>query len=143
MAETTKKFSELGSAASLDGEDIFAISQSDGSSGYGSVKTTLLAIATKILKGLNFTSDLITTDKTIIGAINEAAAKPWTDVTGTLSAGETTLTLSDAAITTDSKVEYFTSVFGVEPTAAVVTTGQIVLTFEARQSNLGVTVRVS
>lgn len=142
MAETTKKFSELGSAASLDGEDIFAISQSDGS-GYGSVKTTLLAIATKILKGLNFTSDLITSDKTIIGAINEAAAKPWTDVTGTLSAGETTLTLSDAAITTDSKVEYFTSVFGVEPTAAVVTTGQIVLTFEARQSNLGVTVRVS
>ena len=142
MADTSKKFSELGSASSLDGADIFAISQSDGS-GYGSVKTTLLAIATKILKGLNFASDLLTTDKTIIGAINEVSASTWVDVSGTLLAGETSLTISNAAITTDSKVEYFTSVFGVNPTNAVVTTGQIVLTFESRQSNLDVTVRLS
>ena len=67
----------------------------------------------------------------------------WTDVTGTLTAGSTSITLSDSSITTSSTVEPFTDVFGVNPTAMSVSTGSVTLTFEAQQSNLGVKVRVS
>lgn len=67
----------------------------------------------------------------------------WTDITGTLSAGQTSLTLQNAAITESSTIDYYTDIFGVSPTNAVVTNGQIVLTFEAQSSDLGVKVRVS
>ena len=68
---------------------------------------------------------------------------PWTDITGTLTAGETTLTISNQAITTSSTIDIYTDVFGVAPTNQVVTSGQIVLTFEAQANNIGVKVRVS
>lgn len=67
----------------------------------------------------------------------------WTDLTGTLTAGSTTLTIQHAVITTDVTIEIFTDVFGIAPTNAVVTTGQIVLTFNAQASDVGVMVRVS
>lgn len=68
---------------------------------------------------------------------------PWTDITGTLEAGETTLTISNQAITTSSTIDIYTDVFGVAPTNQVVTAGQIVLTFESQANNIGVKVRVS
>ena len=67
----------------------------------------------------------------------------YTDVTGTLTAGSTSITLSDASITTTSTLDYYTDAFGVNPTDVVVATGSVTLTFEAQQSNLGVKVRVS
>ena len=66
-----------------------------------------------------------------------------TEVTGTLSAGATSLTLSNSAITTSSTVEVFTSVYGVCPTAVSVSAGKVVLTFDAQSSNISVKVRVS
>lgn len=75
-------------------------------------------------------------------AISSAGA-PWIELTGTLPAGQTLLTLSDSSITTDSVIDYYTDIFGVEPTNIVVTTGSITLTFEAQESVLGVKVRVS
>ena len=66
----------------------------------------------------------------------------YTDVTGTLTAGNTSITLSDASITTSSTLDFYTDTFGVNPTNAVVSTGSVVLTFETQQSNLGVKVRV-
>lgn len=66
----------------------------------------------------------------------------YTDVAGTLSAGSTSVTLSSAAITTSSTIDFYTDAFGVNPTNAVVTTGQVVLTFEAQQSAIGVKARV-
>lgn len=66
----------------------------------------------------------------------------WTDVTGTLTAGSTSLTLTDSAITTDALYDFYTSVFGLHPTGATVSTGSIVLTFEEQSSNVSVTVRV-
>jgi hypothetical protein len=38
--------------------------------------------------------------------------------------------------------DYYTNVFGVSPTDSVVTDGQITLTFEARETDLGVKVKV-
>lgn len=67
----------------------------------------------------------------------------WVDLTGTLVAGQTSVTIQDSVITTLSTIDYYTDVFGVNPTDVAVTTGQVVLTFEAQQSDVGVKVRVS
>lgn len=65
-----------------------------------------------------------------------------TEVIGTLTSGSTSITLSDASITTDSTFDIYTSVYGVSPTNVTVAAGSITLVFVAQQSNLGVKVRV-
>jgi len=67
----------------------------------------------------------------------------WTDLTATLTAGSTSLTIQHEVITTTTTIEIYTDTFGVNPTNVVVTTGQIVLTFNAQVSDVGVMVRVS
>lgn len=74
----------------------------------------------------------------MVGQIADLSGK---EITGTLTAGATSITLSDAAITTNSTFDFYTSVFGVNPTAAAVANGSITLTFEARSADLGVKVR--
>ena len=59
---------------------------------------------------------------------DETDAKFGTVLTGTLTAGNTTLTLSNAAITTDSIFDFYTSEYGINPTAVSVivsVTGQM------------------
>ena len=70
MAE--KKVSELPVAASLDGTDLIMVAQenSSSSSDYISMKTTAADIADEFNTELTY-SDLNTTDKTIVGSINE------------------------------------------------------------------------
>ena len=65
-----------------------------------------------------------------------------TMLTATLTAGSTTLEVSDAAITTDSIFDFYTSTFGVNPSAAVVEAGKITLTFEAQEADMTVKVEV-
>lgn len=65
------------------------------------------------------------------------------DITGTLEAGQTSLTLSDSAIKSNSTYEIFTDVYGLSPTAVTVSTGSIVLTFASQVSDVSVKVRVS
>jgi hypothetical protein len=67
----------------------------------------------------------------------------WTDFIATLTAGSTSITISDNTIFTTSTIDIYTDAFGVNPTNVVVSTGSIVLTFEAQQSDVGVKVRVS
>ena len=67
-----KKISELATASEIKNGDNIELSQDTGS-GLVSLKATILAIANKIVSGINFTSALQTTDKTITGAINEVA----------------------------------------------------------------------
>lgn len=72
MADTERRFSELSVAATLTDNDILALSQTDiGTSTLISVRATLIAIASHIAKVAAFTNDLDTTNKTLIGAINE------------------------------------------------------------------------
>lgn len=59
-------------------------------------------------------------------------------VTGTLTAGQTGITLSNAAITTDSTIDIYTDAYGVNPTGVTVANGSITLTFTAQLTNLGV-----
>lgn len=74
------KISELTTASQINNSDNIELSQDSGGGNLVSLKATILAVATKMLKGINFTSDLQTTSKNVIGAINEAAASGGTDV---------------------------------------------------------------
>ena len=75
-------------------------------------------------------------------AFEDIEAYLYKDVTGTLTAGSTTITLSDASIVSTSTLEFYTDVFGVNPTAVTVSTGSVTLTFEAQANNISVKVRV-
>lgn len=66
-----------------------------------------------------------------------------TEVSGTLSAGATSITLSNSAITTSSKIDPYTSIFGANPISIEVSSGKAVLTFEAQTADMTVMIRVS
>lgn len=74
--------------------------------------------------------------------INSAFGALTKEVTGTLLAGQTSLTLSDASILTTSDLDIYTDTWGVSPTAVVASTGSVTLTFEALESDLSVKVKV-
>lgn len=65
----------------------------------------------------------------------------FTDVTGTLTAGTTSITLQDASITTTSTINVYTD-GGVDYNSITVATGSVTLTFDAQVSDLPVIVRV-
>lgn len=180
------KISDLTAAITLDNTDDLVIDQTINGSRI-TKRTALAVLGSHIAEEMEFSSELLTESKKIIGAINElqqggggggsstlagltdvaissasnnqvlkynstsqkwenangSGSDSWVDVTGTLNAGSTSIILSNAAITTASTIDYYTDVFGVSPTNAVISTGQVVLTFEAQPNNLGVKVRVS
>ena len=67
----------------------------------------------------------------------------YVEVEGILLAGETTITLTSDAITTDSTFgNPFTTIWGVNPVEApVITNGSITYTFDAQDADMGVKVR--
>lgn len=67
----------------------------------------------------------------------------WNDITGTLTAGETSITLTDDSITEESTIDYYTDYFGINPVDVYATTGSVTLTFEAQEVDIGVKARVS
>ena len=73
--------------------------------GYVSRKITFGTLGAWIAKTLQFASDLHTTAKTIIGAINELKG---TELNDTLIAGSTTLTFTDNAIVAGKKYDVYT-----------------------------------
>ncbi len=73
----------------------------------------------------------------------DIAKTAYKELTGTLTAGSTTLVLQDAAITAGSWVDGASSVYGVNPTNVVASNGQVTLTFEAQQTNIDIKVRIS
>ena len=71
-----------------------------------------------------------------------ARGKVWqVEVTGTLTAGQTSITLSNQAITTNSTIEIFTD-GDIDYTSVTVATGSITITFDEQSTNLGVKVWV-
>lgn len=74
--------------------------------------------------------------------INAAFGALTKEVTGTLLAGQTSLTLSDASILTTSDLDIYTDTWGVSPTDVVASTGSVTLTFEVLESDLSVKVKV-
>ena len=133
------KISELPSVLTLDINDVAAFVSKDNQNVDQTMKVKVSEVATKIVNNIEYGS-LNTSDKKVLGAINEVRG---TYVTGTLTAGSTSITLSDASITPTSTIDIYVSVFGIQPTNAVVSTGSITLTVLAQASDISVKVRVS
>lgn len=139
-----KKYSDLDSATSIYNNDLACLAQEvqegeTSETGYISRKTTVSALASKILKEIQFTTDLANyPNQTVLGAIGKI-------ITGTLVSGSTSLILSDASITADSIVEDVfvpDTYYGVNPTNILVATGSVTLTFPVQSNDLPVKVRI-
>jgi len=72
------------------------------------------------------------------GTVYSVSGDSATVLTATLSAGSTSLTFSNAAITTTAMYDVYADKYGLTPTDITITTGQAVLTFEAQSSNVSV-----
>ena len=59
-------------------------------------------------------------------------------LTATLTSGSTSLTFSNAAITTTAMYDVYADKYGLTPTDITITTGQAVLTFEAQSADVSV-----
>ena len=70
----------------------------------------------------------------------EIASASGKELTSTLTAGQTTLTFTDSAITSNSTIDVYTSVYGVNPNDMTVSSGNLTLTFDVQASNIGVKV---
>ena len=61
-----------------------------------------------------------------------------TILTSTLSSGSTSLTFSNAAITTTAMYDVYADKYGLTPTDITITTGQAVLTFASQSTNVSI-----
>lgn len=138
MAELDRSLSQMDATTTIPTGSLLLVSVEDqqAASGYASKKITSENVGNQLLAAYNYNT-LNTTSKNVIGAVNELKG---TELTAVLSAGSTTVTISDAAILTTSTVDIYTDVFGVNPEDVTVTTGQIVLTFPEQENNLNVKV---
>ena len=137
------RFSQLPTVVSLKDSDLFAISSPDTSTPpvYTSAQSPISQVAAKIVEGTTFTTSMPTTNKTVAGAIQEIYGTVLID---TLEAGETTLTFTNQAITTNSTLDnIWASVFGIFPTNAVFATGSLTLTFDAQANDIEIKVRIT
>lgn len=142
MAEQDKKISALVSTEDIGASDLILATVVDAQeeSGYSSRRITLANFARCVLNVLQFPLLITkTTSKSVIGAINEIG---FTEISGTLEAGETELTIEDAKILTTSTFDIFADVYGIAPESVSVEAGAITLTFEEQESDLSVKVRV-
>jgi hypothetical protein len=75
MPETTYRISELTAIDTINNGDLVEVStvDSNSESGYASRKASMTDLGNKLNNSIEYSTDLETTDKTIIGAINEIA----------------------------------------------------------------------
>jgi hypothetical protein len=136
-----KSISQLTLAEQLSADDLFEIALANGQLGYLSRKVVLSALASFIVNDLEYTSDLHTVHKKIIEAINELLGVVKT---GTLTAGSTSITFADDAITANSIYDvYVDEAFtGVSPTAVTTVPtsggvpGSVTFTFPAQLTDM-------
>jgi hypothetical protein len=138
MADLETTLSELDPTSTIPIGSLLLTSLEDlqAASGYESYKITAGNVANQFMTAYSF-NGLNTTSKNVVGAVNEVKGK---EVTGTLLAGNTSITLQDAAITTTSTIDIYTDVFGISPESVAVATGEITITFEEQAADLGVKV---
>lgn len=138
MAELDRSLSQMDATTTIPIGSLFFVSVEDqqSTSGYASKKITSENVGNQLLTAYNFNS-LNTTSKNVIGAVNELKG---TELTSVLSAGSTTVTISNAAILTTSTIDIYVDKYGISPEDVTVTTGQIVLTFAEQASDLNIKV---
>lgn len=138
MAELDRSLSQLDPTLVIPTGSLLLVSVEDqqSASGYSSRKISSENVGNQLLTAYNYNT-LNTTAKNPIGAINELKGK---ELTSTLTAGQTTVTFSDAAITTSSTIDIYVDKYGISPEDVTVTAGQVQIVFEAQSSNLGIKV---
>ena len=101
-----------------------------------------------VIDGSSYTAksgDMVTYNSTEFvfnGTVWQEFGAASTIFTETLTAGDTTITITDSQIAVGSMVDIYTDVYGLEPTNVAVTAGQIVLTFDAQGVDIHVKVKV-
>lgn len=138
MAELDRSLSQLDPTLVIPTGSLLLVSVEDqqSASGYSSRKISSENVGNQLLTAYNYNT-LNTTAKNPIGAINELKGK---ELTSTLTAGQTTVTFSDAAITTSSTIDIYVDKYGISPEDVTVTAGQVQIIFEAQSSDLGIKV---
>lgn len=63
-------------------------------------------------------------------------------IRGTLVAGQTSITILSDYITTDSVLDFYTSIYGVNPLSVSIVAGEVTLTFDAQATNMDVGVKI-
>jgi len=123
--------------------DVFAIQIQSGNV-WVTRHISRTSLATHMLNTMEFATYLDTTADTVFGAINElkASSGAYTELTGNLTIGSTTLVFTDNSITSDSTIDWYTSNAQVAPTNVVVdgTNHTVTFTFIAQENPLGVKV---
>jgi len=141
MANSDKSITQFPNGTLTEGS-LFVAADVNAGTGHASVKHSASAVGEGLCGKIDYQA-LETGEKTIFGAINELnTIGNYVTLSGTLEAGQTSLTISDNRITTDSMFDVYTTVFGVKPTAVSVSAGSITLTFSAQASDLGVMVNL-
>jgi len=141
-----KEIHDLITAGQLSASDVIAEQRENGGT-WLTRKLTFNALGLFLNKVLNYASDLHTTSKTIIDAINEVfqLAGGSVELSDTLEAGETSLVFTDNAITASSKIDWYIdeAYYGiVAPTAFTTDAANhtLTLTFDAQAENIDIKV---
>lgn len=109
------------------------------------VGTSECPFVTGVIEGIN-TDQLIlqwnAQFETWFSGIKQSAEKELNIYTGMLAAGSTSITITASAITTNSILSFFTSIYGVNPTSVKVMNGSVTMTFAAQTVDMKVGVSV-
>ena len=114
----------------------------------GTIKTTIEDIKntsiTELLGNQTTMASKLTVNGQKIDTINDLLNLIYgsmdASVEGTLTAGETTITFTNSAITDDTSIEVYTDTFNVAPESVEVSDGSITIKFAQQETDLGVRV---
>lgn len=90
----------------------------------------------------NLQTSLGTTNTNIDNLTTRVTNIEGVELTSTLAAGATSLTFTNSKITTNSTVDIYSSVYGVNPKTVTLSNGSIEMTFKAQSSDVSVKVVV-
>ena len=127
-AEGDLKISQLPQGVFHPNAQLFADDYDNGN--YTTGSHTMSVMASKLMNTFQYvTSDLETTSKIPVSAVNEVAAGLAILLHGTLTAGQTSVTINHSRITSSSIIDYHGMLPVVDITA---TTGSVTITFKAQ-----------
>jgi len=132
MADSDKKISAF-SAGTVDQSSYFLQANNGASSKVSAEDIGDFVNTSQTYSGLDRT-----TAKSVVGAINEVAGKK---LPATLTAGSTSLTFTDSAITADSLISVYTE-GGLLYNSITTAVGSVVLTFDEQATDVAVAIIV-
>jgi len=132
MADSDKKISAF-SAGTVDQSSYFLQANNGASSKVSAEDIGDFVNTSQTYSGLDRT-----TAKSVVGAINEVAGKK---LSATLTAGSTSLTFTDSAITADSLISVYTE-GGLLYNSITTAVGSVVLTFDEQATDVAVAIIV-